>query len=484
MATLRNQPGHSLTRKSGGKNSTTASSTSDLNSLSFNDISVQPEPPESLTTPGSFLSDDHDVVSSDQKQSVTLEALMATMLSEFASLKTEFAFLKTQQAATSDRLEILENSALVTSTAIATVESAQKEIETAVLDFQERIPHNIASGLVAATADINHTMQCHIANEVKTTRDLAERVTIIETSPQDVASSRLLYSVNATMDKVATTLTTINRTTEAQYLSLRNMTELAFHRVTAPIDDSILTMLLSWQSYKKYKHGGGSLTFLENVDRSPDVRELYLEKARKETYPSFDFTRDDDTVFFTELIQHVFYPDGITVAIFNNIVATHKMSEFSIQSASTYKIWIFFLVRVLHDHLPDSLTPQLWEKVAKNAFPPGFQYSLLSHPPRTLKDFPKTIETRAAVFRDRKPSNGLRQQSVTPNYIAVSDRSPPVDASRLMHTTSPMPGFRDRGRTVNNISTRDACSHCRTSEHSTPDCPLLRDDHSEDSEDD
>ena len=269
------------------------------------------------------LSEDHDIASSDQKQSVTLEALMATMLSEFASLKT-------QQAATNARLVILENTALVNSTAISTIESEHKEVKAAVSNFEERIPHNIASGLVAATADLNHTMQFHIANESKTSRDLAERVTNIETSPHDVASARLLHSVNATMDKIATTLTTINRTTEAQYLSLRNTTDLAFHRVTAPIDDSMITMLLSWQSYRKYKQGGGSLTFLEIVDRAPDVRELYLEKARKETYPSFDFTRDDDTVFFTQLIQHVFYPDGITVAVFNNIVSTNKMSEFSI----------------------------------------------------------------------------------------------------------------------------------------------------------
>ena len=40
------------------------------------------------------LPDDHDAVSSDQKQSVTLEALMATMLFEFASMKTELASLK------------------------------------------------------------------------------------------------------------------------------------------------------------------------------------------------------------------------------------------------------------------------------------------------------------------------------------------------------------------------------------------------------
>ena len=258
---------------------------------------------------------------------------------------------------------------------------------------------------------------------------------------------------------------------------------MAFNHVTAPTDDSFLTMLLSLHSFRKYKNSGGTLTFLDIVERSPDVLEIYLEKARKNAYPSFDFSRDDDTVFFTELIQHVFHPDGITISVFNEIVATKKMSEFSIQSASAYKIWIFFLVRVLHEHLPDSLTSQLWDKVAKNAFPSGFQYSLLSHPPRTLKDFPKTIETRAAAFRDREPSNGLRQQSVNSNYVASSDRSSPVDASRLMHTTSPMPGFRDRGRTVNNISTRDTCLHCSTSEQSTANFPLLH-DHSEDSEDD
>jgi len=236
-------------------------------------------------------------------------------------------------------------------------------------------------------------------------------------------------------------------------------------------------------SFRKYKNSGGTLTFLDIVERSPDVLEIYLEKAIKNTYSSFEYTRDDDTVFFTELIQHVFHPDGITISVFNEIVATKKMSDFSIQSASAYKIWIFFLVRVLHDHLPDSLTPQLWDKVAKNAFPPGFQHSLLAHPPRTLKDFPKTIETRAAVFRDREPSNIFRQQSATSNYAAGSDRSPPVDTSRLLHTTSPMPGFRDRGRLINNISTRDTCVHCCTSERSTPDCPFLHDNF-EDSEDD
>ena len=89
---------------------------------------------------------------------------------------------------------------------------------------------------------------------------------------------------------------------------------------------------------------------------------------------------------------------------------------------------IFFLVRVLHDHLPDSLTPQLWDKVAKNAFPPGFQHSLLAHPPRTLKDFPKTIETRAAVFRDREPSNIFRQRVQLQIMLLV-----PIVLLRLIH---------------------------------------------------
>jgi len=420
----------------------------------------------SRTASSSADNDESSIVSHQPGSFEKIENLMATMISELNSLKT-------QQASINDRLAIIENTTSANSKAFSIIESDHKKVKATVSDFEARIPHNIASGLVATTADINQTIQYHIANGNKTTRDLAERLTIIESSsPPDVASARLLSSVNSTMDKVAATLTAINRTSEAQYLSLRNTTELAFHRVTAPVDDSMLTMLLSWQSYRKYKHGGGSLTFLEIVDRSPDVRELYLEKARKETYPSFDFTRDDDTVFFTELIQHVFHPDGITVAIFNNIVATHKMFEFSIQAASVYKIWIFFLVRTLRDHLPETLVSQLWDKVARNAFPSSFQYSLLSHPPRTLKDFPKTIETRASLFRDT--TNSPRHDSID------SYRSPPSNLhqqhggtlSSPNHSSLHSPTRRQVAAVTTSI--QEPCGNCDNPHHTTITCPHIR----------
>jgi len=410
--------------------------------------------------------------STDPLTSTTIDANFQSMvLSMLTTIQSDFSSLNARLDKIDATVQVLTNLEQSNVTAsVLTLETDYTKLTSKVSGVESQLSEFKLS-----------TLHDH-ANDSKNYHDLSNRVSFLESSNSDSVPTRLLHSINATMDKVVTTMTIIQKSSAAQLIAQRNSTEMAFNHVTAPSDDSFLTMLLSLHSFRKYKNSGGTLTFLDIVERSPDVLEIYLEKAIKNTYPSFEFTRDDDTVFFTELIQHVFHPDGITISVFNEIVATKKMSEFSIQSASAYKIWIFFLVRVLHDHLPDSITPQLWDKVAKNAFPPGFQHSLLAHPPRTLRDFPKTIETRAAVFRDRETSNSFCQQSATSTHTAGSDRSPPVDASRLLHS-SPMPGLRDRGRTINNISTRDVCFHCRTSEHSTPDCPLLH-DHSEDSEDD
>ena len=197
------------------------------------------------------------------------------------------------------------------------------------------------SSVESQLSDLKSTLQCEQANESKSYQDLSSRVSSLESSNSDPVPTRLLHSINVTMDKVATTMTIIQKSSAAQLIAQRNSTEMAFNHVTAPTDDSFLTMLLSLHSFRKYKNSGGTLTFLEIVERAPDVLEIYLDKARKNTYPSFNFTRDDDTVFFTELIEHVFHPDGMTISVFNEIVATKRMSEFSIQSASAYKIWIF-----------------------------------------------------------------------------------------------------------------------------------------------
>ena len=138
-------------------------------------------------------SEDHDEssIASHQPGSFEKIEIMATMISELNSLKT-------QQESIIDRLAIIENTTSANFTAFSIIESEHQKVKATVSDFEARIPHNIASGLVASTAEINQTMQYHIANGNKTTRDLAERLTIIESSaPPDVASARLLSSVNS-----------------------------------------------------------------------------------------------------------------------------------------------------------------------------------------------------------------------------------------------------------------------------------------------
>ena len=100
-------------------------------------------------------SEDHDESSITSHQSGSfekIEHLMATMISELNSLKT-------QQESIIDRLAIIENTTSANSTAFSIIESEHQKVKATVSDFEARIPHNIASGLVASTADINQTMQ-------------------------------------------------------------------------------------------------------------------------------------------------------------------------------------------------------------------------------------------------------------------------------------------------------------------------------------
>ena len=283
--------------------------------------------------------------------------------------------------------------------------------------------------------------------------------------PENV--NQVFVSLTAALKLFTDTLLSFKRSTDQQFLASRDLQEMNYNRVSGPTDDSFISMIQAFYAYKKYKSGNGSISFYDLMSRSPDVLELYLEKARR-TNVHFVFNTEDDIEFFRELLDHVFHPDGITVSAFNQLVAVEKMTEFSPQAAARFKTWVYFLTKIFHLHLPDSLVPQLWDRVSKNAFPTGFQYSLLNYPPRSLKDFAKTIEARASVFRDNNDGHGQFHHPSTPNRSSQFS----ADTARSSQTTSFSPANRDR-RPVNNVTTRDTCSRCRTSEHSNSNCPFL-----------
>ena len=132
---------------------------------------------------------------------------------------------------------------------------------------------------------------------------------------------------------------------------------------------------------------------------------------------------------------------------------------------------MYFLAKTLSDQLPDALVPQLWDRVAHNAYPHAFQYSLLSHPPRNLKDFAKTIEARALIFKDVPPTP-IRTSS--DNY-----RSPPSNFHQNVGTLSspnhsPMNSSTRRQVAAVTTSTQGPCGNCGNRHHTTITCPHLR----------
>jgi len=304
--------------------------------------------------------------------------------------------------------------------------------QEAIQDLQTQIPHNVASGATSVSKDLHQKLQYHTSNESKNHSDMTDRINQIESATPDPMLIRTVTALNSTMEKLMTVLTRMQQSADTQSKATLHIQEMSFNQVQAPADDSCLTMIKSFHSYRNYKSGGGSMNFYELVKRSPDVLELYLEKARKFQY-NFFFNMEDDTIFFHELLDRVFYPDGVTVEAFNQLVSSKKMTEFTFQAASSFKTWIYYLTKTLCDQLPEALIHQLWDRVSRNAFPNSFQYSLLSHPPRNLKDFAKTIEARAAIFRD----NG--QRSHHDSSHTNSNQSGANDSASTHHRSPPPP---------------------------------------------
>ena len=63
--------------------------------------------------------------------------------------------------------------------------------------------------------------------------------------------------------------------------------------------------------------------------------DLYLRKAISPD-PSFQFTITDNSLFFAELFDHIFFPHGFDIAAFNMLMKDKRMKSISILSAGQY----------------------------------------------------------------------------------------------------------------------------------------------------
>jgi len=203
-------------------------------------------------------------------------------------------------------------------------------------------------------------------------RSITQRIDEITDQPSIAVMNKIYTKLTGTLELFNGSLISFKRSTVKQFLATQDLQEMNHNPVAGPSDDSFSSMIQALHGFRKYKSGNGSISFYQLLLRSPDVLELYLEKARR-LHVQFEFNSEDDTIFFRELLDYVFFPDGITVSAFQQLVSMERMSEFTSKSAAKFKTWVYFLKKTLNDHLPLALLQQLWDRVARCAFPPAFQ---------------------------------------------------------------------------------------------------------------
>ena len=83
---------------------------------------------------------------------------------------------------------------------------------------------------------------------------------------------------------------------------------------------------------------------------------------------NFEFTITDDTIFFQELIQFVFFPDGLKIIAFNKLVKEKALKRYtSIKAAKFMFFEVNKLVTALDFQLQMLLIKDVWQTIPFHA---------------------------------------------------------------------------------------------------------------------
>ena len=224
------------------------------------------------------------------------------------------------------------------------------------------------------------------------------------------------------------------------------------------------TFLTQYNKWQHYRDRGGYLSLYGYVQTSPAVYDLYLRKAKSQD-PSFTFTITDNSLFFSELLDHVFFPNGFDIAAFDMLIKDKRMKSFSILSAGQYAFDVNLILLSLQSQLKTINSSDLWNVVSMHVSPPQFQKFLQKRLPPSQKQFLTYIDQSAKLFDQRvtmdfdirRDTNQLAQQTRPPDF-SPSQQFPKsyIDNS---HT---QPSFH---RKANHVGIIDVCPYCNS-----PDC--------------
>jgi hypothetical protein len=107
---------------------------------------------------------------------------------------------------------------------------------------------------------------------------------------------------------------------------------------------------------------------------------IYLIRARTRTRTrtqSSNFTQNlSDEACFTGILTIVFYPDGIALDAFNQLIQAKRIfGAFSIQKAAAFSVHLFSIIQALAVHLPPYHVNACWTQTAHAVQDNGFRYS-------------------------------------------------------------------------------------------------------------
>jgi hypothetical protein len=124
------------------------------------------------------------------------------------------------------------------------------------------------------------------------------------------------------------------------------------------------------------------------------VYDLYLRKAKYQD-PSFQLTITDNLLFYSELLDHVFFPRGFDIAAFDMLIKDKRMKSFSVLSARQYAFDVNLILLSLQSQLKTINSSDLWNVVSMHVSPPSLQKFLQKRLPPSQKQFFSYIDQRS-----------------------------------------------------------------------------------------
>jgi hypothetical protein len=224
---------------------------------------------------------------------------------------------------------------------------------------------------VSALKEFRIKHQSDVSNFTKEMKDFRDYL-----KQQELSSNPTLSQVLQSLSKEL--MSSREATSQAIEVFTR-LTESTINKISAIPDASFFSFFDTWISFIRYRENRGTLSFAQLLRQSPAVMSIYLIRARTRN-ESFKFTPDlSDDACFTEILTTVFYPDGITVDAFKQLIQAKSMlGPFSIQKAAALSIHVFSIIQALNGHLPPHHVTACWTQTAHAVQDNGFRYSLLT----------------------------------------------------------------------------------------------------------